>query len=86
MKAERIYIHLICFTAQFYNVIYQIQRAVTDEIVSRNPRTLLLTPKQRQKELMHFIKVASRGGDIDFARVTFGKSLFAFMKVSCCCF
>eukprot|EP00794_Sanderia_malayensis_P007841 gene7841-8690_t len=65
---------------QFYNVIYQIQRAITDEIVSRNPRALLLTPEQRQKELLHFIKVASRGGDIDFARVTFGKSLFAFMK------
>ncbi|XP_065070187.1 hemicentin-1-like isoform X2 [Rhopilema esculentum] len=66
--------------AKFYSVIYQIQRAVTDEIVSRNPRALLLTPEQRQKELLHFIKTAGRGGDIDFARTTFGKSLFAFMK------
>ena len=64
-------------------MIYQIQRAVTDEIVSRNPRALLLTPDQRQKELLYFIKTAGRGGDIDFARMTLGKSLFAFMKVRC---
>jgi len=66
--------------AKFYSVIYQIQRAVTDEIVSRNPRALLLTPAQRQKELLYFIKAAGRGGDIDFARMTLGKSLFAFMR------
>ena len=49
-----------------------------------NEFALGTTKKNLQKrldDLKKFLKVATEGGSIDFARVTFGKSLFVFMKV-----
>ena len=38
--------------------------------------------QQRLNDLRKFLKVATEGGSIDFARSTLGKSLFVLMKVS----
>ena len=38
--------------------------------------------QQRLSDLRKFLKVATEGGSIDFARSTLGKSLFVFMEVS----
>ena len=38
--------------------------------------------QQRLSDLRKFLKVATEGGNIDFARSTLGQSLFVFMEVS----
>ena len=39
------------------------------------------TVEERLEELTKFLRIAAKGGSIDFARHTLGKGLFTFMKV-----
>ncbi len=56
-----------------------IKKATLDEFASANSGVSL---EKRLNDLRKFLKVATEGGSIDFARTTLGKSLFVFMKVS----
>ncbi|XP_047127877.1 uncharacterized protein LOC100200589 [Hydra vulgaris] len=59
--------------------IFEIQKAVAAEFVSVDP-TARKPVETLLKELEEFLITAAKGGSIDFARVTLGKSLFNFMK------
>ena len=59
--------------------IFNIQQAVANELAFGTTRENL---QQRLDDLRKFLKVATEGGSIEFARSTLGKSLFTFMKVS----
>ena len=59
--------------------IFAIQRAVANEMAFGTVKENL---QQRLQDLRKFLKVATEGGSIEFARSTLGKSLLVFMKVS----
>ncbi|XP_065657087.1 uncharacterized protein LOC136082288 [Hydra vulgaris] len=59
--------------------IFEIQKAVAAEFVSVDP-TAQKPIETLLKQLEEFLITAAKGGSIDFARVTLGKSLFNFMK------
>ena len=55
-----------------------IQRAVANEFALGTTGKNL---QERLDDLKDFLKVATAGGSIDFARATLGKGLYVFMKV-----
>ncbi len=65
---------------KFHQAIFAIQKAVANEFALSNSNKSL---DKRLTDLRKFLKVATTGGSIDFARTTLGKSLFVFMKVRC---
>ncbi|XP_057291700.1 hemicentin-1-like [Hydractinia symbiolongicarpus] len=67
-------------SGKFYKAIFDIQKAVAEEFISVDPSTKGKTVEERLKDLESFLKVATEGGSIDFARATLGKGLFTFMK------
>ena len=69
------------FIGKYYKAIFAIQKAVAEEFISVDPSVTGKTLEQRLKDLEKFLKVATEGGSIDFARTTLGKGLFTFMKV-----
>ena len=69
-----------CFTGKFHQAIFAIQRSVANEFALGATETSL---KDRLADLRKFLKVATAGGSIDFARATLGKELYVFMKVRC---
>ena len=69
------------FIGKYYKAIFAIQKAVAEEFISVDPSVRGKTLEQRLKDLEKFLKVATEGGSIDFARTTLGKGLFTFMKV-----
>ncbi len=68
-----------CFAGKFFKAVNAIKKATLDEFASANSGVSL---EKRLNDLRKFLKVATEGGSIDFARTTLGKSLFVFMKVS----
>eukprot|EP00112_Aurelia_sp_Birch-Aquarium-sp1_P004689 Seg153.11 transcript_id=Seg153.11/GoldUCD/mRNA.D3Y31 product=Hemicentin-2 protein_id=Seg153.11/GoldUCD/D3Y31 len=62
---------------KFHQAIFAIQKSVANEFALGTTKKNL---QKRLDDLKRFLKVATEGGSIDFARVTFGKSLFVFMK------
>ena len=69
------------FIGKYYKAIFAIQKAVAEEFISVDPSVRGKTLEQRLKDLEKFLKVATEGGSIDFARTTLAKGLFTFMKV-----
>lgn len=59
--------------------IFAIQQAVANEMAFGTTKENL---QQRLNDLRRFLKVATEGGSIEFARSTLAKSLLVFMKVS----
>ncbi|XP_057291426.1 hemicentin-1-like isoform X2 [Hydractinia symbiolongicarpus] len=67
-------------SGKFYSAIFDIQKAVADEFISVDPSVRNKTVEERLMDLEDFLKVATEGGSIDFARTTLGKGLFIFTK------
>eukprot|EP00794_Sanderia_malayensis_P005644 gene5644-6340_t len=63
-------------SGKFHQAIFAIQKAVANEFAQASNKSL----ETRLNDLRKFLKVATSGGSIDFARTTLGKSLFVFMK------
>ena len=69
----------IIFPGKFHKAVFEIQKVVANEFVTGTTKENL---EERLKDLEVFLKVATRGGSIDFARATLAKGLFVVMQVS----
>lgn len=66
---------------KFLKAVSDVQKAVSQEVISVDSSVREKTLDQRLKDLEGFLKVAVDGGSIDFARTTLGKGLLSFTKV-----
>ena len=66
---------------KFLKAVSDVQKAVSQEVISVDSSVREKTLDQRLKDLEGFLKVAVDGGIIDFARTTLGKGLLSFTKV-----
>eukprot|EP00795_Rhopilema_esculentum_P012478 gene12478-3161_t len=64
-------------SGKFHKAVFEIQKVVANEFATGTTNENL---EQRLKDLEAFLKVATRGGSIDFARATLAKGLFVVMQ------